>query len=270
MGTEFDRSCREEARRQWNRTACGELSGDKNSREYFDKVAKNRYSQQDWVKDYFTFCDFSKKRVLEIGVGQGTDLMEFAKGGARCFGIDITENHLDLTSANFSLHGEKVDLRKADATELPFSNDFFDCVYSFGVLHHIREDEKVVDEILRVLKPGGKAMIALYYKWSAFHVFRKVFADGIRNGRIFTKGYRGLLATIETGADGVAVKPFVKLYSKADARSLFNKFEIEDLSVHQLKPDHFWPRILARWMSPVINKLEATMGWYVTCKATKR
>ena len=263
----IDLNAREHAQEQWNARACGELAGDKNSVEYFRRVEEDRYGQQDWVHDYFCYRDFSGKRVLEIGVGQGTDLIQFAKAGAICFGVDITDNHLALTKHNFALHDKDVDLRKADATQLPFPDGYFDCVYSFGVLHHIPEIDQVISEVRRVLKSGGELMIALYYKWSAFHVFSKLFANGLCRGWLFSKGYAGLLATIESGADGIRVKPYVKLYSKAEIGRLLKEYEIEDISIHQLKADHFSLPLLARVLSRFVPRLESRLGWYVTCKA---
>jgi len=260
-------NAREHAQKQWNAMACGELAGDKNSVEYFSQVEADRYGQQDWVHDYFCYHDFSGKRILEIGVGQGTDLMQFAKAGAMCFGVDITDNHLVLTKLNFELRDKDVDLRKADATQLPFPNGHFDCVYSFGVLHHIPEIDKVISEVRRVLKPGGRLMIALYYKWSAFHIFCKLLANGLCNGWLCSKGYAGLLSTIESGADGINVKPYVKLYSKAEVSRLLKEYEIEDISIHQLKADHFWPPFLANVLSRFVPRLESSFGWYLTCKA---
>lgn len=258
-----------EAQKQWNARACGELEGDKNTVEYFLQVEKDRYGQQAWALDYFGYEKFAGKKVLEIGVGQGTDLMQFAKGGAECYGVDITDNHLALTQKNFELRNNKVDLRKADATQLPFPDNYFDCVYSFGVMHHIPEIEKVVAEAYRVLKPGGVMMIALYYKWSAFHIFWKLLANGLRNGWLFTKGYDGLLATIEMGADGVSVKPHVRLFSKYEVKKLMSGFSLVDVSIHQLEAGHFWPAFLAKSLEKWVSKLEHLLGWYVACKAVK-
>ena len=266
----LDSSAREHATRQWNALACGELEGDKNSVDYFLKVERDRYRQQPWQHDYFKYEAFAGQRVLEIGVGQGTDLMQFARAGAVCAGVDITDNHLQLTERNFALQGKQIELHKADATKLPFADNGFDCVYSFGVIHHIPEAQDVIAEALRVLRPGGKVMLALYYKWSAFHLFTKILCHGIRCGWLWSKGYSGLLATIEGGADGVTVKPFVKLYSKPEVRQLLARFDIEDISVHQLTADHYYPALLARLLRPAIPKLEGVMGWYVTCIARKR
>lgn len=162
---------RVEAQKQWNARACGELPGDKQSIDYFDAVARDRYLQQPWMHDYFRYERFTGKHVLEIGIGQGTDMMQFAQAGAVCHGVYITANHLKLTALNATLRGMTVDLHEQDATRLPFPDNSMDCVYSFGVLHHIPEIDQVVSEIYRVLKPGGRVMIALYYKWPAFICF---------------------------------------------------------------------------------------------------
>lgn len=197
-------------------------------------------------------------------------MMQFVKAGAICHGVDITENHLKLTALNATLRGYEVDLHRDDATKLPFADSSIDCVYSFGVLHHIPEIEKVIGEIHRVLKPGGKVMIALYYKWSAFHLFSKLLANGLRNGWLFTKGYSGLLATIETGADGVNVKPFVRLFSKSKVRDVMQEFVLEDLSIHQLCEEHFRPPLLGRLLrGKHIKQLEPLMGWYVAYQGRK-
>jgi ubiquinone/menaquinone biosynthesis C-methylase UbiE len=263
-------AAREEAQKQWNARACGELEGDKGAPEYFHRVEADRFRQQAWALDYFQYEKFAGRRVLEIGVGQGTDLMQFAKGGAHCYGVDITENHLALTQKHFGLRGKQVDLRRADATRLPFPDAFFDCVYSFGVIHHIPEIDTVIGEAHRVLKPGGVAMIALYYKWSAFHLFSKVLADGLLHGWLFSKGYAGLLSTVEDGADGVRTKPYIKLHDKRQMRALMARFAVEDVSVHQLEAEHFRPAPLAKRMEKLAPRLESQLGWYVACKARKR
>lgn len=263
-----DQIARGSARTLWNSHACGELDGDKRSLEYFHRVDADRFSQQGWAPGYFEFNSFAGKRVLEIGVGQGTDLARFGEGGAECHGVDITDNHLELTARNFVARGLQVDLRKADATRLPFPDDYFDCVYSFGVLHHIPEIEAVVSEIERVLKPGGTTRIALYYKWSAFHLF-SILLRGFLTGRLFRLGYGGVLAAIETGADGRAIKPYVRLWSKREVRQLLRQFDLEDVSIHQLFLSHFCPtpRRFALRKTPLV---EGFLGWYVTSIARKR
>lgn len=265
----LDRDARVNAQKQWNARACGELPGDKQSLNYFDAVACDRYAQQPWMHEYFRFERFAGQHVLEIGIGQGTDMMQFAQAGAVCHGVDITDNHLKLTARNATLRGIEVDLHEVDATRLPFADNSMDCVYSFGVLHHIPEIDRVVREIHRVLKPGGRVMIALYYKWSAFHLFCKLLANGLRNGWLFTKGYDGLLSTIEMGADGAEIKPYVRLFDKRAICRLMKNFQPLDLSVHQLHEDHFWPPFIGRVLRGQLVRLEPYMGWYVAYQGIK-
>jgi ubiquinone/menaquinone biosynthesis C-methylase UbiE len=262
-------TARTEAMKQWNARACGELDGTKDSVEYFSRVEADRYAQQPWQHDYFRFADFAGKDVLEIGIGQGTDLLQFGKAGAHCHGVDITDNHISITRRNFEVHGIPVDIRKIDATTLPFPDASMDCIYSFGVVHHIPEAEKVIAEAHRVLRPGGMLYLALYYKWSAFYLYTKLLRDGIVRGWLFTKGHDGLLATIEMGADGVKIKPYVALYSKKQMRNLISAFEVDDISVHQLHREQIPAPI--RWMVPdsMVRWLDGKLGWYVACKARK-
>jgi hypothetical protein len=120
-----------------------------------------------------------------------------------------------------------------------------------------------------VLKPRGEVMVAFYYRWSAFHLFHKLLFDGLGRAKLFRLGYAGLLATIETGADGRRVRPYVKLYTKASMRRLFAAFDIEDVSIHQLSLDHFLPARLCGSMIYRQIPLAGRLGWYVACRARK-
>ena len=92
---------REHAALQWNTTPCGAIDGDEADLRYFLEVERERYRQQPWQHDYFEFGSQAGRRVLEIGVGLGTDLVQFATAGAECHAIDITDRHLLLAAATF-------------------------------------------------------------------------------------------------------------------------------------------------------------------------
>jgi len=260
---------REEAIKQWTANPCGAVAGDQSSLEYFLEVERNRYQQQPWQRERFGFEKYAGCRVLEIGVGLGTDLAQFARAGAECHGIDITDRHLELTARNFTLRGLPVTLQKCDATCIEYPDAHFDVVYSFGVIHHIPDAAAVMREIQRLMKPGGTCLVALYHKYSFFHLYM-LLVRGILLGRLFRLGYAGLMATIEGGADGVGIKPYVKLYSRREAGELFASFDVARISVHQVELGRLSTSLVGRLSRPLLRALEPVLGWYVVCEAVRR
>lgn len=273
MNSNINSEAREQAQLQWNTTPCGNVAGDENTLEYFEQVEKERYKQQNWQHEYFDYNGFANKKILEIGVGHGTDNLQFAKGGAICHAIDITQKHVDLAKRNFELRNYNIEIKTSDATQIAYPDNYFDCVYSFGVLHHIPEMDKCIAEINRVLKPGGTFYMALYHKWSLFHLFSKILDQGILQGEILKIGYKGILATIEKGADGKIIKPYVKLYSINDVKKLlYSNWDIIDISVYQLEGEHLnrFAKLLPKFLINKLSQKKNRWGWYVASTAKKK
>ena len=105
-------------------------------------------------------------RVLEIGVGLGADHQQFAEAGAELYGIDLTERAIEHTRQRMMAFGLVSNLAVGDAENLDFPDEFFDRVYSWGVLHHSPDTAKAIAEVWRVLKRGGEANIMIYHKYS--------------------------------------------------------------------------------------------------------
>jgi ubiquinone/menaquinone biosynthesis C-methylase UbiE len=265
---------RASAKELWNTTPCGTgeavASIEYGSREFFDEVRRRRYEVTDsWITEEIDFTAAGGKKLLEIGHGIGSDLLTFAENGAEAFGVDITAEHHNLAMRNFELHGLKADLRLCDATALCFPDNEFDIVYSLGVMHHIPEIGKCIAEAYRVLKPGGLFILILYHKFSAYHLFAKILDDGIRKGKLFTLGYSGLMATVETGADGRKIKPLVRTYSRAGVRHMLKAFSSVRTKVAHFKREHiplFGPRLIPQSMEKSLGR---RWGWYVIASATK-
>lgn len=253
---------------QWNTTPCGSLGEITEDLEYFQKVEDHRYDEYGpWMRGFYQYHNHQNVKLLEVGFGQGTDLVQYAKGGAEVYGVDLTERHYNLAKKNFEVRGLQANLTLTDANELPFEDGFFDKVVSFGVLHHTPDIEICVKEVHRVLKPGGTFIISLYHKGSAFHYWNKVLYEGILKFGFFDRGYDGVLATIETGADGKKIKPYVKLYSRKMMRDLLKDFNSVQLEVRHLHGGHFpfskfWPKRIIQWLEPKI-------GWYIIGIAKK-
>ena len=104
------------------------------------------------------YMNSSKKIVLDYGCGKGIDSLRLLKSGAKVYGIDIAENYIAETknlAINNGFSEDLFDFRVMDAHKLAFEKNKFDLVIGNGILHHL--DKKIaIDEIYRVLKPGGK------------------------------------------------------------------------------------------------------------------
>jgi ubiquinone/menaquinone biosynthesis C-methylase UbiE len=254
---------------QWTHRPCGALDRpDESSLAYFEAVERDRYEgYAPWMRDFVNFGSYAGKKVLEVGVGQGTDLVQFAKGGADVSGIDITQRHLDLTARNFKVRGMRANLQYAAAAAIPFESDSFDVVYSFGVLHCTDNTVRSISECHRVLKPGGELILAMYYTYSFFHAYT-ILITGILRGNLRRLGYKGLMSLVESGADGVTFVPLVKTYSKRQLQNILEDFEEVRFDVRHLTPDdfgafrHFFPKSLA-------ERMGKRVGWYIIARAIK-
>lgn len=178
-----------------------------------------RYSLQDYMHETFRFGDFSGKRVLEIGCGAGIDSAEFARNGAIVTSTDFTERAVKSTRELLAEAGLPADVHQADATSLPFEDNFFDCVYSFGVLHHIPPIDDALAEIKRVLKPGGQLMVMLYHKDSLLYGYSIVYLHGIAGKELETLSMEELLARY---SERKLDNPFTRVYTRKEAEQQFS------------------------------------------------
>jgi ubiquinone/menaquinone biosynthesis C-methylase UbiE len=114
-----------------------------------------------------------RERVLDLGCGRGAVLLIFARRltTGRAVGVDIwrtqdqSGNAIEATRSNAAADrvADRVELHTADMSELPFERDSFDIVVSNIAIHNISDAshrERVIAEAVRVLRPGGRLLIA--------------------------------------------------------------------------------------------------------------
>ncbi len=159
---------KESVREFWNAKSCGEVYAEgADLRARLETQAEARYQLEAYLKPFANYPSGAGRDVLEIGVGMGADHLEWAKSQPRTLtGVDLTERAIEFTQARLALYGLNSELRVADAENLPFADNSFDIVYSYGVLHHSPDTARAIREAHRVLRPGGVAKIMIYHSRS--------------------------------------------------------------------------------------------------------
>jgi SAM-dependent methyltransferase len=163
----------------WNKQPCNikHSSCEVGTKEYYDEVEKRKYYVESHIPSFADFNKWSGKKVLEIGCGIGTDAANFAKNGAEYTGIELSDTSLELTKKRFDvfqLKGSFFNIDAQNLEELSSVGCDFDLIYSFGVIHHSPNPQKIIDNCLRLLKPDGVLKIMVY----AENSWKKMMIDG--------------------------------------------------------------------------------------------
>ena len=208
----------------WDEASCGEelyLKG-RDEQEQFSNQMKIRYELEPFIEAFAGFKESRKKKVLEIGVGLGADHQRFAENGAILYGCDLSARAVEKTRRRFNLLGLHSNLQVADTENLPYQSATFDLVYSYGVIHHTPNTEKALLEIHRVLKPGGKARIMIYNKYSMLG-FMLWTRYGLFRLRPFTSLYNVYDKYMES--------PGTKAYTTEEAKEMCKDFSEVNIEV---------------------------------------
>jgi len=289
---------KERVRAFWQENPCGVKFADAapGTRRFYELVEAHRYTKEWHIPTAAGFASARGLKVLEIGCGLGTDGAQFAEAGADYTGVDLTDAAVELARKRFELFGLSGKFQTADAENLDFADESFDLVYSHGVLHHTPETQKAIDEIHRVLSPGGRAVIMLYHRDSYNYrvnisILRRAGArllnwepgvklvhrmtgeplDSLRQHAKLLKtekqSYLSSEEFLSQNTDG-AGNPLARVYSRIEARALFKNFSDVTLKAYFLNK---------RWL-PVIgnilprsleSRLASRWGWHLWIYATK-
>lgn len=255
---------REEARAQWGHDPAGSVAAGSEplgTERSFEKVERYRYREQPWMHDTFRYSSYAGARVLEVGVGLGTDHLQFARSGAIMTGVDLTPRCVDLTRLRFHQEGLNSDLRVMDAEALQFADDSFDAVYSFGVLHHVPSSEQAFREIRRVLRPGGQFVGALYSRRSYYYARMRIERLLWRQYRF--ESWEERLSRIEYSTSDS--QPYVRLFSNGELRSALMDAGFADVRVRRRHAG--FGRLTGYVPAPVERLLGRLAGWYLVHRA---
>jgi ubiquinone/menaquinone biosynthesis C-methylase UbiE len=230
------------------------------------------------------------KRVLEIGCGCGSEAERFARAGAHYTAVDLTNAAVSITQRRFQLAGLEGRFTQGDAENLPFADGSFDLVYSHGVLHHTPDTARTIREVHRVLAPGGRAVIMLYYRNSFSYkvnlrVVRRLRAHLLKSelglklaGKIWRepeeelrrhaellrqdpRAYLDMQNMLNRNTDGPD-NPLSQVFSRVSATGLFWQFENVRTEVMFWNPN--WLPGIGKLVPKAIEEwLASRWGWHL-------
>ena len=234
---------------------------------FFVAYDQARHQIESHIPGRLDQLDLDGARVLEIGLGQGSESEQLIRRGARWTGLDVTEEAVARVRARLQLHQLPFDdVRRGSVTAIPADDDAFDLVFSHGVLHHVPDILAAQREIDRVLRPGGGLVVMLYARRSLNYQFsirvvrraallavwpvRRHIRSGLLAEHLTNAEREGLLPYlrmdrfVHANTDGPE-SPFARVYNLAEVRRDFPLFEVTNAHQHYMHapppPVHGWP-----------------------------
>ena len=149
------------------------------------------------------FDALNAKDVLEIGVGSGSHAQLLAAHSKSFTGIELTDFAVKSTCERMRCFQLNARILRMDAEQMQFEDNSFDFIWTWGVIHHSSNARRILEEMHRVLKPQGEAVVMVYHRGLWNYYFTGVLLS-IADGGIL-KG-RPLHHTIQQFTDGAIAR----------------------------------------------------------------
>jgi ubiquinone/menaquinone biosynthesis C-methylase UbiE len=196
------------------------------SREFYEQIDKRFFGD---AKEYLPWKErpfeslipyemLPTMDVLEIGVGSGSHAALLAAKARTFTGIDLTDYGVRSTSAKMHCLGLKSTILRMDAEDMSFKDNSFDFIWSWGVIHHSANTRHVIQEMHRVLRPGGRVITMVYHRNFWNYYICGGFVRGVLGGDLLRT--RSLHKTMQRWTDG----GIARFYSIKEWRLLMSEF----------------------------------------------
>lgn len=275
-GAAFQNSAIEEVQEYWDRRPCNirHSPSEIGTRQYFDEVEARKYFVELHIPRFAEFERWRGKRVLEIGCGIGTDTINFARHGAWVTAVELSGRSLEIARQRAKVYGleDRIFFYRANAEEMTevVPVEPYDLVYSFGVIHHTANPERIIDQITSYVHRGSVVKLMVYHRYSW-----KVLWIVLKFGRGQLWRISQLIAQYSEAQEGC---PVTYTFSKREVRQLLARygFKISEMWIDHIFPycipdyvEHRYKKLwYFRWMPlPMFHWLERHWGWHLCVTA---
>lgn len=248
-----------EVKNFWNARPCNIRHSSKEigTKEYFDEVERKKFFVEPHILSFTDFKSTKNKKVLEIGCGIGTAAINFARAGSDYTGVELSEESLSLTKKRFDVYGQVGNFFLGNAEELSsfLPDNKYDLIYSFGVIHHSPNPEKIISELKKYMHKETELKIMLCAKNS----WKNILIDG---GIEQPEAQYGC--------------PVAYTYSDEDVTRLLGGFKIETIMQDHIFPYEIEPYknnefVKVPWFNSMpdtmFKLLEKKLGWHMLITA---
>jgi ubiquinone/menaquinone biosynthesis C-methylase UbiE len=215
--------------------------------QWFLEIENHRHGRRGrWLPRLLEFAKHSGETLLGLGTGLGTDWLQYARHGAQVVVCAPEAEHLALIRRNFDLRRLPGRFLWAYPPRLPLDNSSIDVACIIGLLEEVADPQAVIEEVYRVLKPGGKVL-------------------AVTPARYDVRYWSSFFFPLSTWLQGPLPEGTPKRFSGRSLRRLFTRFAEHRLYKRQLRrreTPYIW-----RWLP--LPLLERLMGHVLVLKAFK-
>jgi len=160
-------------------------------------------------------------KILEVGCGQGIYLKRIVTTyGVSGVGVDVSGQSINFAKKHWA--DKRLKFRLADGISLPFKQNYFDKVMSFDVLEHIKDQKQAINEMVRVLKPGGRLFIYTLNRndkytldWFWYQLGFDVYAKARHRPELFIDPQLMKRQLLKLKLDSIVIQPYDAFFTLA-------------------------------------------------------
>ena len=215
-----------------------------------------------------------REKSTWVGCGIATDTMNFARNGAYVTAVDLSEESIEIARQRAEVYGlqSRIKFYTGNAEELSglIPEEHYDLIYSFGVIHHSPNPERIVEQMRSYAKPDSTLKIMLYHRlsWKVLWILLT-----------YGKGQFWRLAElVARNSEAQTGCPVTYTYTREEARALLERhgFRVVEMWVDHIFPyrirDYTQYRFVKVWYFRLMPRslfclLERHFGWHLCVTA---